>query len=260
LLFPGFIGLSLAQQTVPESYWAIFIMGAVAMRSAGCIYNDIIDRPFDGRVARTKNRPLVRKDRPLSLLWALVFLAFNLIIGLACLIQFNFKTILVGVVAACMIALYPWMKRITYWPQLFLGLTMNMGLVIGIYAVGLNLDVGIISMYAGMISWTFGYDTIYGFQDMEDDILVGIKSTTFKVRAAPKSFVTTVYGASIFLWLIAGKVMGLSPFYYLGISSIFILFLWQVLTLESNNAANCLMRFRSNQWVGVLLFLSIIIK
>jgi 4-hydroxybenzoate polyprenyltransferase len=159
-----------------------------------------------------------------------------------------------------MIGLYPWMKRITYWPQLFLGLTMNMGLIIGIYTVGLNLEVGIISMYAGMISWTFGYDTIYGFQDMEDDILIGIKSTTFKVRASPKIFIAIVYGVSIFLWLLAGKVMGLLPFYYLGIGSIFILFLWQILTLEPDNAANCLIRFRSNQWISVLLFLSIILK
>lgn len=255
LLFPGFIGLSATQQSVPFIYWYIFIIGAIVMRSAGCIYNDIIDRPFDGGVIRTKNRPLVRTKNPVSLKQAFIFLGLNLIVGFVCLIQFNLSTILVGVAAAGMIVLYPWMKRITYWPQLFLGFTMNMGFLIGWSAMEEAVNAGMFLLYFGMVSWTLGYDTIYGFQDMNDDVLIGVKSTSIKVRHVPQKFIAFVYSLAALSWISAGVLMRLPFAYYIGLFSILILFCWQIVTLNPQNPSNCLKRFQSNQWVGILLWL-----
>lgn len=260
LLFPGFIGLSAAQKQVPFSYWIVFAIGAVAMRSAGCIYNDIIDRPFDRDVTRTKNRPMVRPKKPVSLKQALVFLILNLIIGFICLMQFNLATILIGLVAAILIVGYPWMKRITYWPQLFLGFTMNMGFLIGWAAMDETINSGALLLYLGMVSWTLGYDTIYGFQDMSDDALIGVKSASIKMQGAPKIFVGIVYAITALSWIISGVLMSFSLVYYLGLGSVALLFFWQVITLNSKDPVNCLHRFQSNQWVGILLWLSLIMN
>lgn len=260
LLFPGLVGLSISNQMIPYSYWGIFIIGAVVMRSAGCIYNDIIDRPFDGGVLRTKERPLVRIKDPLSLNWALIFLISNLIIGLMCLIQFNFLTIIIGIVTAVMIIVYPWMKRITYWPQLFLGFTMNMGFLMGCIANKASLNRSQFLMYLGMVSWTLGYDTIYGFQDMEDDATIGIKSTTFIAKKYVRMFLTIPYAVTLMCWLSAGLVGGIESFYYIVLAVIALILAWQVLTLNILNSSNCLTRFKSNQWVGILLLVGILLS
>lgn len=259
LLFPGFLGLSVSPVSVPAVYWVVFFIGAVVMRSAGCIYNDIIDRPFDGRVKRTKDRPLVRKINPLKLKWSVVFLIFNLIIGLLCLLVFNVQTIIVGFITAVMIVIYPWMKRITYWPQLFLGFTMNMGYVIGCFAARGTISVGSLIIYVGMVSWTLGYDTIYGFQDIEDDALIGVKSATFKTKAFVKKFMLAAYGISILCWIIGGILLKMPAGYYAGLGLIAIHFGWQGCTLNVANTRNCLIRFRSNQWVALVLWLSVLI-
>jgi 4-hydroxybenzoate polyprenyltransferase len=259
LLFPGLIGLSAAQKSWPIAYWYIFIAGAVAMRSAGCIYNDIVDRPFDGGVSRTKNRPMVRSQYPVSFKRAFLFLILNLIIGLVCLLQLNLITIGIGLVTAFMIAVYPWMKRITYWPQLFLGFTMNMGFLIGWFAMEETINVGMFLLYFGMVSWTLGYDTIYGFQDMSDDALIGVKSSSLKVQHAPKRFLAYSYSATIVSWISAGILMNLSFVYYLGVFFIFMLFFWQIVTLNPQSPSNCLKRFQSNQWVGIVLWGAVIL-
>lgn len=258
LLFPGLIGLSLSPKSVPVEYWGIFLIGAVVMRSAGCIINDIVDRPFDGSVNRTKARPLVRGNDPLSLRWALVFLAFNLTIGLLCLMQFNSTTILIGFMAAAMIGTYPWMKRITYWPQLFLGFTMNMGFVIGCAAVEI-CNLGAALIYVGMIFWTLGYDTIYGFQDIEDDATIGVKSTSLKFQSNATAFMWVSCAVTAAAWLGAGLAFDIGVAYYICIGAIIGLLVWQIRTLDIKSSLNCLIRFRINQWVGLLLWLGVLI-
>lgn len=259
LLFPGLAGLSVSSEAVPVKYWIIFAIGAVVMRSAGCIYNDIVDRRFDGRVDRTKSRPLVRKDNPVSLRWALVFLGINLIVGFVCLLQFNFATVCVGFGAAAMIATYPWMKRITYWPQLFLGFTMNMGFIIGCFAMNESVNLPSLLMYIGMIIWTLGYDTVYGFQDMDDDALIGVKSSALRLRHSPRLFVFLMYLSVTMCWLFAGNLLQLSVGYYVGIALIAALFAWQVITLNIQQPRNCLLRFKSNQWVGLILWCAVLV-
>lgn len=251
LLFPGCVGLTASAALIPGYYWGIFLLGAVVMRSAGCIYNDIIDRPFDGKVHRTQHRPLVRRQSPLSLKWAIVFLILNSSVGLWCLLQLNATAIYIGLGAAAMILAYPWMKRITYWPQLFLGLTMNMGFVMGWAASGAAFRWQAACIYAGLVAWTLGYDTIYGFQDMEDDATIGVKSAALKVNKNPKMFLYGAYGVALLSWLAAGVS---AP----GLLAIGALLYWQVHTLNINDATNCLMRFKSNQYVGILLWLALI--
>lgn len=257
LLFPGFAGLSIPHTSVPFSHWILFFIGAVVMRSAGCIYNDMIDRKFDGKVDRTKNRPLVRKDNPLPLGLAFVFLMINLLIGLLCLLQFNMTTIVVGFVAAALIAAYPWMKRITYWPQLFLGFTMNMGFLIGLFAMNHTITLSHLLIYLGMVSWTLGYDTIYGFQDIDDDRLVGVKSSTFKLKTHPRLYTFLIYIASITMWFCSGIMLDLTYMFFSLLAIIALLLMWQALTLNPNKPKNCLQRFKSNQWIGILLWLAI---
>ncbi len=260
LLFPGFTGLSIPHTSVPSSYWILFVIGAIVMRSAGCIYNDIIDRKFDGKVNRTQNRPLVRKDTPVPLGIAFVFLGINLFIGLLCLLQFNITTIAVGFLAAALITAYPWMKRITYWPQLFLGFTMNMGFLIGLFAMNRTITLTHLLIYLGMVSWTLGYDTIYGFQDIDDDLLVGVKSSTFKLKTHPRLYTFLIYITSITMWFCSGVMLDLTSMFFVLLAIISLLLMWQVLTLNPNNPKNCLQRFKSNQWVGVVLWLAIAIS
>ncbi len=258
LLFPGFVGLSIGATVAPLSSFIIFIVGAVVMRSAGCIYNDIVDRPFDGKVERTKNRPLVRIHTPVSLQCAFAFLVLNVMVGLGCLLQFSYTTILVGFCAAAMIAVYPWMKRITFWPQLFLGFTMNMGFVIGCFAINGSMRLEMVLIYLGMVSWTLGYDTIYGFQDMEDDALIGVKSSALKLRRSPGPLIFLMYVFTVLCWSIAGSMLKLTAGYYIGVGIITLLVVWQALTLNIQDVSNCLMRFKINQWVGVILWCAIL--
>lgn len=260
LLFPGFVGLSIGATVAPLSYFIIFIVGAVAMRSAGCIYNDIVDRPFDGKVERTKNRPLVRPENPVSFRMALAFLALNLIVGLGCLLLFSYATILVGLCAAAMIATYPWMKRITYWPQLFLGFTMNMGFVIGCFAINGFMSLEMMLIYLGMASWTLGYDTIYGFQDMEDDALIGVKSSSLRLRKYPRRLTLLMYIVTVGCWYASGHMLEFGVGYDIGLFAITVLLMWQALTLNIHDVSNCLVRFKINQWVGIILWCAVLMK
>lgn len=259
LLFPGYMGLSFFPVGQKLSLFFIFAVGAWAMRGAGCIYNDIIDRKFDGKVKRTQSRPLVRKNKPLSLKVALAFLLVHLLVGLVCLLMLSFKTVCVGFFAAVLIFAYPWMKRITYWPQLFLGFTMNMGFVMGAVEASGFFSVSAIIFYAGLVLWTLGYDTIYGFQDMDDDAVIGVRSSTFKVKLRARLFIFGCYAAAVLLWVFSGWVSMFGQAYFVAVVCTAALLLWQALGLNYKNSHNCLLRFKSNQWVGFLLWCAVIL-
>lgn len=260
LLFPGYMGLTFSLSAASR-FWlfCVFAVGAWAMRGAGCIYNDIVDRKFDAKVSRTQGRPLVRNNQPLSLKTAVIFLLVHLAIGAACLILLTTKTICVGFFAAVLIFTYPWMKRITYWPQLFLGFTMNMGFIMGSVETSGTLTWGVILFYAGLVVWTLGYDTIYGFQDMEDDAVIGVRSSTFRVERFSQFFIFCCYVFSTVVWILAGVSLQFNWVYFLFVAAAGAILLWQAVTLEHKNDLNCLVRFRSNQWVGLLLWLAIVL-
>lgn len=256
-LLPGWWGLALASSAFPcLSLLFLFACGATFMRSAGCIYNDIIDKDFDRNVKRTASRPLASGE--VSLREALGVLFFFLLGGAMVLFALPLHVILIGFLTLVLIFLYPWMKRITYWPQLFLGITFNMGILLGWLCLQPNLTLIPLFFYGGAILWTLGYDTIYALQDIEDDLLVGVKSSAIAVFKAPKLFLGIVYGLSFSLWAIGGKEAGLKGTYWFFLGLIFFQFVWQIFSLEEDNIESCLNRFKANINVGILLFLGIV--
>lgn len=257
VLWPAYWGLLVAKQ-VSIQYLVLFALGAVVMRSAGCIYNDMVDRKFDGSVTRTMNRPLVRKDDPLPMNKAVLFLGINLLIGFLILVSLPFSSILIGLIAVPLIFTYPWMKRITYWPQLFLGFTFNFGFLIS-WSTHSSLSGAGLLMYGGAILWTLGYDTIYGHMDADSDLLIGVKSTSLKLGAYTHIFLSICYGFCWVLWALSGYILGLGFAYVIGMLFVAGLFIWQIATLNVQNPTNCLMRFKSNNWVGVIIILSILV-
>lgn len=226
------------------------------MRSAGCVYNDIIDQDLDRLVNRTASRPLATQE--LSSRNAVIFL--SILLGLGALILFLLPSpvVLTGFIALSLVFLYPWMKRLTYWPQLFLGITFNMGVLMGWLCLQPILSSVPFFFYGGAILWTIGYDTIYAFQDREDDLLAGIKSSALVVSSTPKAFLYFVYGSTIALWGIGGVIAQLNWVYGFFLSLITFQFLWQVSSLQENIPGNCLKRFESNTKIGLLLFLAIV--
>lgn len=257
LLFPAWWGIALASPGIPSlSILFLFALGAILMRSAGCIYNDIIDKDFDRQVKRTASRPFTANK--VSLKEAL--LVFLLCLGSAAVLLFLFPTpvILTGFIALGLILLYPWMKRITYWPQLFLGITFNMGLIMGWLCLQPTFSIIPFLFYGGAVFWTIGYDTIYAFQDREDDLFVGVKSSALKVSSMPKLFTSCIYGLTLIFWAIGGKIAHLNWIYWFFLCLIILHFIWQIFTLQEDVSDNCLKRFESNTIVGLLLFLGIV--
>lgn len=226
------------------------------MRSAGCVYNDIIDKDFDSNVKRTAMRPLAAGD--LSVKEAIPFLLLLLSGAAVILLSLPRPVILTGGVALLLVFLYPWMKRLTYWPQLFLGITFNMGLLMGWLSLSPTLSLTPLFFYGGAILWTLGYDTIYGLQDIEDDLRVGVKSSAIAVSSYLKSFLILVYGGVLLLWGGGGFVAHLQGPFWIFLGLIAAQFMWQVLSLQQDNPSNCLKRFQSNTIVGILLFLGIV--
>jgi 4-hydroxybenzoate polyprenyltransferase len=226
------------------------------MRSAGCVYNDLIDKEYDAKVKRTAVRPLASEE--LSPYQAKVFLVTLLLGGALILFMLPYPVILTGFIALILIFLYPWMKRITYWPQAFLGLTFNIGLIMGWLSLENTLSLIPLMFYAGAILWTLGYDTIYGFQDIQDDLMVGVKSSSIAVAQKPRIFLSVVYGGTLFLWGYAGALAKLHWIYWVFWIFIYLLLFWQVLTLRIDNPLNCLKRFESNIYIGLLLYLGIV--
>jgi len=256
LLFPCWWSLALAgaaSGTWPAPRLVVlFALGALVLRGAGCTYNDIVDRDIDARVARTAARPIASGQVPVGA--AVGFLAGLLLIGLLVLLQLDPFAIFLGVASLLLVASYPFMKRVTYWPQAWLGLTFNWGALMGWAAVSGAVAPPAVLLYLAGIAWTLGYDTIYAHQDKEDDALVGVKSSALRLGAATKPGLVIFYGLAAALFAAAGLSAGLGWSYLLGVAAVAVQFAWQVATLDIDDPANCLQRFKSNRLVGWLLF------
>ena len=240
------------------SYLTLFFSGAVLMRSAGCIVNDILDRKFDKKVYRTKNRPIAsgKVSIPLGILYSVLLCLFAFFV----LVQFNKFTIFLALASMPLAFTYPLMKRFTYWPQLFLGVTFNYGLILGWTSISMNIDIAPLILYFGAIFWTLGYDTIYGFQDIKDDEIIGLKSTSIKFKKNPFTFLYTCYSIFIISLIIVGLLMELSNFYFiLMIIIIFQMFYFQLNKLNFKDPSSCLKIFKSNNLLGFLIMIILII-
>ena len=239
-------------------YLILFFLGSVLMRSAGCIVNDILDREFDAKVYRTKNRPIA--SGKISIRVAIIYALLLCFVALLVLINFNFFTIILALVSMPLAFTYPLMKRFTYWPQLFLGVTFNYGLILGWTAIRGELDIIPIIFYIGAIFWTLGYDTIYGYQDIKDDEIIGLKSTSIKFKSNPKKFLFLSYSSFFILFLIGGTFMEFNYFYYLlSIIPLFHLFFFQIKIFNLNDPSSCLKAFKSNNLFGLIILLNILI-
>ena len=237
-------------------YLILFFLGAVLMRSAGCIFNDIVDRDFDKKVQRTKERPIASGliSVKISMIYVIVlcFLAFLI------LIQFNFLTIILGLSSMLLAFTYPFMKRITYWPQLFLGLTFNWGIIMAWASMNSDISLDIIILYISAIFWTLGYDTIYGTQDMSDDEIIGLKSTSIKFKKNIKLFVFFSYSLTTILILYLFKGLIGINFFSFFLLLFFLTLIIQIIKFDEQNPSSCLRSFKFNNYSGLLLFLTIL--
>ena len=239
-------------------YLMLFFFGAVLMRSAGCIVNDIFDRKFDAKVSRTKNRPIA--SGKVSVITAIIYSVVLCLLALTVLLNFNKFTILIALGSMPLAFSYPLMKRFTYWPQLFLGITFNYGIILGWTSI--NPSVGILPalVYLGAIFWTLGYDTIYGFQDLKDDEIIGVKSTSLIFRKNPYRFLYFCYFIFILSLVLLGIVSNMNFLYYfLLILIIFQMFYFQIKKLNIDNEQSCLKIFKSNNFLGLIIFFTFII-
>ena len=234
----------------------LFAIGATVMRGAGCTYNDIADREYDARVARTRTRPI--PSGQVSARAAAAFMVTLSFTGLAVLLQFNPFAIGLGIASLGIVALYPFMKRITYWPQIVLGLAFSWGALMGWAQIFGRLDPPAIWLYLAAIAWTIGYDTIYAHQDKEDDALLGLKSTALKFGTGTKRWLTLFYTLTILLLGLAGFGAGAGWPFFLGLSLAAIHLVWQIVTLDIDDTGNCLQRFRSNRDFGALVFIALL--
>jgi 4-hydroxybenzoate polyprenyltransferase len=230
----------------------LFFIGAFAMRGAGCTWNDIVDRDLDGRVERTRSRPI--PSGQVSAKQAAAFLVAQALVGLVVLLQFNRFAIAAGIASLGIVAVYPFMKRITYWPQIVLGLAFSWGALMGWAARFGRLDAAAIVLYAGAISWVIGYDTIYAHQDREDDALIGIKSTALLFGARTKPMLALFYGLAVALIGLAGILAGAGAAFALGLAAFAAHLTWQIVRLDIDDPDDCLRLFKSNRDAGLILF------
>ena len=262
LLFPCWWGQllaegSLGRRSADAFYLLLFLIGAFVMRGAGCTYNDIVDRDYDARVARTAARPIASGQ--VNLLEAQLFLGVLSLVGLLVLIQFNLFTIVLGTSSLLLVALYPFAKRYTDWPQLVLGLTFKWGALVGWSAIAGGLAAAPLTLYVGCVLWTIGYDTIYAHQDKEDDLAVGLRSTALKLGDATQAWLVIFYAGAVLLWSVAGSLAGAGAPYFVALLLVGGQFIWQIATLVPGDAANCLARFRSNQLIGWIVCLGLVL-
>ena len=231
----------------------LFFLGSILMRSAGCIVNDIVDKDFDKKIKRTKTRPIA--SGKISVSSALVYVVILCFIALLILMQFNNLTIILGLGSMFFAFTYPYMKRITYWPQLFLGLTFNWGIIMGWTSITNNISIEPIILYFSAIFWTLGYDTIYGLQDIHDDEIIGVKSTSIKFKNSVKTFVGVCYSLCVLLILALCLMIEINK--YLPLLSIFFILtlVYQVKIFKSNKPRSCLVAFKTNNLTGFLIFL-----
>jgi 4-hydroxybenzoate polyprenyltransferase len=236
---------------------ALFFIGAFAMRGAGCTWNDIVDRDLDARVERTRSRPI--PSGQVTVASAAVFLALQALVGLAVLLQFNSFTVGVGLASLAVVAVYPFMKRITYWPQIVLGLAFSWGALMGWPATFARLDPPALLLYAGAIAWVIGYDTIYAHQDREDDALIGIKSTALLFRERTKPMLALFYALAVLFIALAGWSAGAGIVFALGLVAFAAHLGWQIRRLDIDDPVNCLMVFKSNRDAGLILFAGLVL-
>src|SRR5580704_528242 len=236
---------------------ALFFVGAFAMRGAGCTWNDITDRDLDARVERTRSRPIPAGQ--VSVTQALVFLGVQALIGLAVLLQFNRFAVWTGIASLLIVAIYPFMKRITWWPQIVLGLAFSWGALMGFAAIFGRLDATAIVLYAGSICWVIGYDTIYAHQDTEDDALIGIKSTARLFAERTRPALAGFYALSVILIGVALVLAGARMAAWIGLAAFAAHLAWQLSRLQIRDPALCLLLFKSNRDAGLLLFAGLLV-
>ena len=239
-------------------YLILFFLGSVLMRSAGCIMNDILDKDFDKKVSRTRNRPIASKK--ISVTIAFAYVCFLCLLALLVLLNFNSFTVILALGSMPLAFSYPLMKRYTYWPQLFLGITFNYGLILGWISVNNQLEIIPIILYFGAIFWTLGYDTIYGFQDIIDDEIIGVKSTSIKFKKNPNLFLILCYLIFIITLISVGIFMEFKYLFF-----VFLLFpishllFFQIGNFKMKDPLNCLKIFKKNNFLGFLIFTNILI-
>ena len=239
-------------------YLSLFFLGSLFMRSAGCIVNDIIDKDFDKKVLRTKDRPLA--SNKISIRAAIICVLSLCFLALVVLINFNLFTIILALASMPLAFTYPLMKRFTYWPQLFLGITFNYGLILGWTSISGKLDIVPLIFYFGAIFWTLGYDTIYGYQDIKDDEIIGLKSTSIKFKKNPKTFLFLCYFFLISSLAIGGYLMNFNYLYFLFLFlPLLHLFFYQIRIFKLDNPLVCLKIFKSNNFFGLIIFINILI-
>jgi len=263
LFWPCLWGLTIAYNFNAElftyfQYIFFFLAGSILMRSAGCIVNDIYDKNFDKKIERTKNRPIA--SGKISIKLGLIYVIILCFCAFLILINFNKLTIILALCSIPFALLYPLMKRITYWPQLFLGITFNYGLILGWISIHGELSIIPLIMYFGAIFWTLGYDTIYGFQDIKDDEIIGVKSTSIKFKNIPFVFLIICYLIFFLTIKITGIYLKFDYVFFMSLALLFYhLFFRQISKLNIKIKKNCLEIFKSNNEIGLLIFVSIII-
>ena len=235
---------------------ALFLIGAVAMRGAGCTWNDLVDRDIDGMVARTRSRPI--PSGQVSVRNARIFLVLQALVGLAVLLQFDRFSILLGLSSLLVVVVYPFMKRVTDWPQAFLGLAFSWGALMGWAAALGRLDPAPVALYVGCVLWTIGYDTIYAHQDKEDDAVVGVRSTARYFAANTRAWLVGLYGATLAAFALAFSLAGVGLLAWIGLAAFAGHLVWQILRLDIDDPDLCLDLFRANRWAGWILFAGLV--
>ena len=253
------VGLAAVHARSQVNVWhlLLFFIGAFAMRGAGCTWNDIVDRDLDSQVERTRSRPI--PSGQVTVASAAAFLVLQALVGLAVLLQFNPFTIYVGFASLAVVAIYPFMKRITYWPQIVLGLAFSWGALMGWPATFARLDLPALLLYAGAICWVIGYDTIYAHQDREDDALIGIKSTALLFRERTKPMLALFYALAAALIALAGWSAGAGLVFALGLLAFAAHLAWQIARLDVDDPIDCLVVFKSNRDAGLILFAGLVL-
>jgi 4-hydroxybenzoate polyprenyltransferase len=253
------VGLAAIHAHSQVNLWhlVLFFVGAFAMRGAGCTWNDIVDRDLDTRVERTRSRPIPAGQ--VTVAAAAGFLLLQALVGLVVLLQFNWFTVYVGFLSLAVVAVYPFMKRITYWPQIVLGLAFSWGALMGWPATFGRLDLPAFLLYAGAISWVIGYDTIYAHQDREDDALIGIKSTALLFGERTKTKLALFYALAVAPIALAGWRAGGGVVFALGLGAFAAHLAWQIMRLDINDPVLCLVVFKSNRDAGLILFAGLVL-
>ena len=263
LFWPCLWGLTLVYDFNGEiityfKYLILFFLGSIIMRSAGCIVNDIADKEFDKKVQRTKNRPVASGKISVKLAWSYTLILC--LFGFLVLINFNLFTIILAIGSIPFAFTYPLMKRFTYWPQFFLGITFNYGIILGWASINDGLNLAPVILYIGAIFWTLGYDTIYGFQDIKDDEIIGLKSTSIKFKKKPSLFLISCYLITITCLLAIGIIMKFNFIFYIFLTIPFLhLFFYQIKYLNIEIPENCSKIFKSNNILGFLIFINLLL-